>query len=451
MSKEKKKPTVEKKRLHERNKHRQRYNFEELILSHSELKDHVQPNKYGDDSVDFFNPESVKQLNTALLKHYYNIKYWEIPKNYLCPPIPGRADYIHNVADLLFGFKTPDKKETEVRCLDIGTGANCVFPIIGVNEYNWTFVGSETDKVALDVAQKIINNNKTLKTKVELRHQEKSTQIFKTIIRGDEKYELSICNPPFHSSAQEAMKGSARKVSNLKGKKVKVPVLNFGGQSNELWCEGGEVAFIKNMILESKKYRDSCLWFTTLVAKQKHLKSIQDALGSAGVAETKTIPMGQGNKSSRIVAWTFFPFEQRKNWKKKEESTKFDEEEIDVVVEESTPEVKVKPVVKKKVVSKSKPKVDPIEEEETKPKVKAATKKKTISKPKAAPVNESVEDTKTVAKAKVKKRDKEEAEVETKTGEVNPDVKPAETEEAQPEGLRKRAKGKIISRTRKTD
>ncbi|MGB1318637.1 MAG: RlmF-related methyltransferase, partial [Flavobacteriales bacterium] len=333
----------------------------------------------------------------------------------------------------------------------IGTGANCVFPIIGVNEYDWTFVASETDKVALDVAQKIINNNESLKSKVELRHQEKGTQVFKTIIRGEEKYELSICNPPFHSSAQEAMKGSARKVSNLKGKKVKVPVLNFGGQSNELWCEGGEVAFIKNMILESKKYRDSCLWFTTLVAKQKHMKSIEDALSSAGVAETKTIPMGQGNKASRIVAWTFFPFEQRKNWKKNVEAAKKSEEEIENPAIDKDNVVQSAP--KKKAVAKAKAETATEEVETAKPdvKAKATPKKKAAEKPKTEPVNKEVKKDKPVAKAKAKKEDSVEAVVETKTEESASEVKPKVAEEAKLEGLRKRAKGKIISRSRKSD
>jgi len=33
--------------------------------------------------------------------------------------------------------------------------------------------------------------------------------------------------------------------------------------------------------------------------------------------EVKTIPMGQGNKTSRIVAWTFLSKEQQKEWRNK--------------------------------------------------------------------------------------------------------------------------------------
>ena len=107
--------------LHPRNKHRERYNFKLLIKTCPELKPFVFINKFDDESIDFFNPEAVKILNKALLKQYYNIDYWDVPKGYLCPPIPGRADYIHYIADLLGesnNGKIPTGKKLKV--LDIG-------------------------------------------------------------------------------------------------------------------------------------------------------------------------------------------------------------------------------------------------------------------------------------------------------------------------------------------
>ncbi|MBC7494605.1 MAG: RlmF-related methyltransferase, partial [Flavobacterium sp.] len=125
----KKEHPKEKTRLHVRNKHRERYNLKALIESVPELAQYVSLNIYNDESIDFFNPEAVKALNKALLKHHYQIDHWNIPPNYLCPPIPGRADYIHYIADLLCGSnygKIP--KGNLVTCLDIGVGANCVYP-----------------------------------------------------------------------------------------------------------------------------------------------------------------------------------------------------------------------------------------------------------------------------------------------------------------------------------
>lgn len=315
MSQEKKVHPSEKTRLHVRNKHRERYNFKELIDCLPELKKYVAQNIYGDDSIDFFNPLAVKLLNQALLKKYYNLSYWEIPEHYLCPPIPGRADYIHNVADLLCGSnygKIPTGKK--VNCLDIGVGANCIYPIIGNTEYGWDFVGTDIDKVAVASATKIIEENQTLKPHIDIRLQENGKFFFNGIIKDDEYFDVTICNPPFHSSAQEAQSGSIRKVSNLTNKKVSNPVLNFGGQQNELWCNGGEARFVNDMIYESSKFDTSCFWFTSLISKQSNVLRATNLANELGASEVKILPMGQGNKSSRILAWTFLNKEEQKNW-----------------------------------------------------------------------------------------------------------------------------------------
>ena len=311
----KKEHPKEKSKLHPRNKHRERYDFKLLVEICPELVAFVKLNVYNDESIDFANPAAVRMLNRALLKHYYNIDNWNIPENYLCPPIPGRADYIHYMADLLcssnFGKMPAGKK---IKCLDVGVGANCVYPIIGNKEYDWSFVGSDIDAVAVESAKKIIESNPVLKNKIEIRLQKNLKDIFYGIIQQDEYFDLTVCNPPFHKSLAEASEGTLRKLNNLNDERITKPVLNFGGKSNELWCKGGEVKFVKNMIYQSKQFATSCFWFSTLIAKQTHLSSVYEALKKVEATEVKTIPMGQGNKSSRIVAWTFFTSEQKKNW-----------------------------------------------------------------------------------------------------------------------------------------
>jgi 23S rRNA (adenine1618-N6)-methyltransferase len=309
----------EKSELHPRNKHRERYDFKLLIISCPELGQFVKLNEYKDESIDFFNPEAVKMLNKALLKHYYGIDSWDIPKNYLCPPIPGRADYIHHIADLLYRnnpefLKGKIPAGTKIKCLDIGVGANCVYPIIGNKEYGWSFIGSDIDKVSIESANKIIEMNPSLKGKIELRLQHNPNDIFYGIIHKNELFDLSICNPPFHSSLAEAQSGTLRKLRNLKQKKITNPIQNFGGQTNELWCEGGEEKFIGDMIYQSKQFSTSCFWFSTLISKESNLKNAYKALKTVEAAEIKTIPMSQGNKISRIVAWTFLTREQQNKW-----------------------------------------------------------------------------------------------------------------------------------------
>ncbi|MGB5820021.1 MAG: 23S rRNA (adenine(1618)-N(6))-methyltransferase RlmF [Saonia sp.] len=314
MSSEKNKQV--KTRLHSRNKNRERYDLSALIMADPELANYVKPNKYGDDSVDFSNPVAVKILNKALLNNYYGIKHWEFPDENLCPPIPGRADYIHHIADLLsesnFGrIPTGDK----ITCFDIGVGANCIYPIIGVTEYDWKFIGSDIDRKSIESAQHIVNSNSSLKDKIECRLQENPKDVFYGIIDREDKIDVSICNPPFHSSLEDAQKGTSRKVKNLSGKKVKTPQLNFAGISNELICDGGEYKFIQNMIRESEKFSKNCYWFSTLVSKQSNLKGIYKSLDKFGANQVKTIPIGTGNKSSRIVAWTFLSAAEQKEWR----------------------------------------------------------------------------------------------------------------------------------------
>lgn len=287
--------------LHQKNKHRERYNFPELIAEYADLATFVRVNNYSDDSIDFSNPDAVMALNKALLIHFYGIKNWSVPKGFLCPPIPGRAEYIHRVAEALELFNS----NTKTHCLDIGVGANCIYPIVGVVDYGWTFVGSDVEETSLKNAQYIIDENPILNNTIELRKQSNRSNIFQGIIHPDDRFDLSICNPPFHGSQAEASAGSMRKAKNLGQKKTNEPVLNFGGQANELWCEGGEIQFLQTMIRESVLFKTNCRWFTTLVSKQENLKPAYKTLKAVGASDVKTIEMQLGNKVSRILAWRF--------------------------------------------------------------------------------------------------------------------------------------------------
>ena len=316
MSEKKKEVPAVKTVLHPRNRHREQYDFQLLITACPELGKYVKTNAYGNDSIDFANPKAVKWLNKALLKQYYSLAYWDVPSGYLCPPIPGRADYIHHIAELLGssnGGKIPVGHK--IKCIDIGVGASCIYPVIANKEYGWSFIGSDIDQAALESARKIIEHNAFLKRNIELRFQENPNDIFHGVMERNEPIDVAICNPPFHLSQEEAQKGTIRKISSLTHKKVTTPVLNFGGQSNELWCDGGEERFIRNMIRQSKQFSTNCFWFSTLIAKKEHLAPLLDAIKLAGAVEIKTIQMGQGTKISRIVAWTFLNKAQQTKWK----------------------------------------------------------------------------------------------------------------------------------------
>lgn len=288
-------------RLHPRNQHNTGYDFVRLVAQTPELEAFTISNPVGQKTVDFQDPSAVRMLNRALLKTHYDIGFWDIPANYLCPPIPGRADYIHYLADLLASNNNQEiPRGRHIKALDIGTGASMVYPLIGQSEYGWDFTGVDIDAGALKSARKICELNRL---NISLRRQNTPENIFKGVIGLKDAYHITMCNPPFHASLQDAQKGTQRKWRNLgKGNSKK---LNFGGQNAELWCPGGEVRFITRMIEESVAFAGQCLWFTSLVSKNETLKPLYKVLEKANVAEFKVVDMAQGQKTSRLIAWTY--------------------------------------------------------------------------------------------------------------------------------------------------
>ena len=269
--------------LHPRNPHQGRYDLAALTEAVPELESHLRLNPSGEQTIDFSDPAAVLCLNQALLAQTYKVKHWMIPAGYLCPPIPGRADAIHYAADLLAesnSGEVPTGKD--VRVLDIGTGANCIYPIIGSQSYGWKFVATDIDPVSVKTAALIVESNPCLSKLVKVVQQQEPGSIFKGIIGTGDRFDLTMCNPPFHASIEEAQASSKRKVRNLsKGKAAKGPAkLNFGGQQAELWCPGGEVAFITKMIRESVEFASQVGWFTSLVSKGENLWILKKVLGS---------------------------------------------------------------------------------------------------------------------------------------------------------------------------
>jgi 23S rRNA (adenine1618-N6)-methyltransferase len=287
--------------LHPRNRFRDGYDFAQLIAGSPQLASFVAPNAYGDASIDYASPDAVKALNQALLKDAYGIESWDVPPGYLCPPIPGRSDYLHHIADLP---GIGDHKKG-VRVLDIGTGANCIYPLIGAREYGWHFVATDVDPVALKWARQLVAANPEVADLIECRLQTSPDACFAGVTKPGEAFALSMCNPPFHISAEEAAEGNRRKRRNLGQKKSAAPVLNFGGQAGELWCDGGEAGFIGRMIAESAERRNLCRWFTTLVSKSAHLPRLFHLLEAAQAGDVQTLEMSHGQKKTNILAWTF--------------------------------------------------------------------------------------------------------------------------------------------------
>ncbi|MFT5807873.1 MAG: 23S rRNA (adenine1618-N6)-methyltransferase [Moritella dasanensis] len=304
--------------LHPRNPHQGRYDLTALVKTYPALQTHITQNPSGEETVDFSDDKAVVCLNAALLAHFYQVPNWQIPAGYLCPPIPGRADYIHYIADLLAEMnngEVPTGKR--VKALDIGTGANCIYPILGHRSYGWGFVGTDVDKVAAKTANVIVQANPGLNKAIKIVLKKTPGSMFKGVIKHGDRYSVTVCNPPFHASMEAAAAGTERKIINLhKGKAAPTNTtkLNFGGQHSELWCEGGELRFVKDMAKESKDFTEQVCWFTSLISKGEHIEELEEYLNTLDVKQIRVIPMSQGQKVSRILAWSFMDADEQQQW-----------------------------------------------------------------------------------------------------------------------------------------
>lgn len=290
--------------LHPRNIHQSGYDFAKLEEANPALKDYIIETAFGTISIDFANPKAVIELNKALLTAYYNIQNWSILKNSLCPPIPGRADYIHSIADLLAADNNGViPTGSQVNVLDIGTGSSLIYPILGERIYGWKFLGTDIDITALNHARSLVKTNEGLSRKIVFQLQENRKNIFEGILNTDDYFNLVMCNPPFYKSREENWQKTSKKFHNLhKGKEV-LPVQNFGGHPNELWCEGGERKFVRDMINESMQFKKQLGWITSLVSNKENLKPLIAVLEYNKASKVEIINIAQGQKAVRILAW----------------------------------------------------------------------------------------------------------------------------------------------------
>lgn len=304
--------TANKTSLHPQNPFAAPYPLAELVQLQPALAAYLKTTPDGRETLNFAEPAAVTLLNTALLQWQFGLVHYHVPPGYLCPAVPGRLDYLLYLQDLLTAsFQGKKVPAAAVQLLDIGCGANLIYSILAAKALRWQAIGSDIDAKALQNAATLIEQN-GLQRQLSLRQQANPQAIFHGVIQKGDYLDLTLCNPPFHDSPDAAAAGSARKQRNL-GLDSAAP-LNFAGQANELWCEGGEPAFLRRMLAESKDFAHQVYWFSTLVSKQQHLAKLQQQLQQLEATQVQVIEMSQGNKQSRILAWSFLTPELAALW-----------------------------------------------------------------------------------------------------------------------------------------
>ncbi|XP_057526468.1 uncharacterized protein LOC130805702 [Amaranthus tricolor] len=124
----------------------------------------------GRPSIDWTDFNATRELTRTLLLHDYSLNWW-IPDGQLCPTVPNRSNYIHWIEDLIASdiIEKNIVDGDKVRGFDIGTGANCIYPLLGASLLGWSFVGSDITDVALEWAEKNVKSNPHISELIDIR------------------------------------------------------------------------------------------------------------------------------------------------------------------------------------------------------------------------------------------------------------------------------------------
>lgn len=344
-SKKNKRKRPERPTIHPKNKYSDNPpDFSVLASLYPSLKPFVFYSRDGRPRIDWTDYNSTRELTRVLLLHDHGLNWW-IPDGQLCPTVPNRSNYIHWIEDLLSSDIIPKNNNNDdiVRGFDIGTGANCIYPLLGASLLGWTFVGSDVTDVAVEWAEKNVKCNQHISELIEIRkvtacqsaisiedsncgesvncenkmdgnatvveeaeHLPSSSfdppldmnkkysgpPLLLGVVRDGEKFDFCMCNPPFFETMEEAGLN---------------PKTSCGGTPEEMVCPGGEKAFITRIIEDSVVLKESFRWFTSMVGRKVNLKFLTSKLREVGVTIVKTTEFVQGQTCRWGLAWSFVP------------------------------------------------------------------------------------------------------------------------------------------------
>ena len=261
-----------------------------LIKEFPELKKYIKKHdeKIEEFSFDWSNNDLSLLMTKSILNYYFNIKYYDIPKGFLIPPVPSRLNYLNLINELI-----KDIKKENIIGVDIGTGANIIYPILGNSIYNWKFICSEINNESYNNAKLILQKN-NLEENINLIKQENKNNIFVSIINQENKYTFSMCNPPYYDYEQEI------KIEDKK----RDTEYNF----DEVYYEKGELGFFERYFEESICYKKNIFLFTILIGKKSNSEIIYDKINSYNniikLCDIKKIMTG--NNVRYIIYWSFY-------------------------------------------------------------------------------------------------------------------------------------------------
>ena len=269
--------------------------FLTLIKEFPELKKYIlkqNEDNEGEFQFDWSNNELSLLMDKSILNYYFDIKYYDIPNGFLIPPIPSRINYI-NLINSIITKLIKDIDIKNIIGIDIGTGANIIYPILGYSIYKWKFICTEINKEAYNNAKLILQKN-NLENNINIIKQNNKDNIFISILNRENKYIFSMCNPPYYNYENE-IKLEDKKRDNE---------YNF----DEIYYKNGEFGFFQRYFEESICYKNNVFLYTILIGKKINAENIYDKLSSYNdiIKIYNMQKILTGNNVRYIIYWSFF-------------------------------------------------------------------------------------------------------------------------------------------------
>ncbi|KAE8295350.1 U6 small nuclear RNA (adenine-(43)-N(6))-methyltransferase [Larimichthys crocea] len=282
------------KSMHPRNRYKDKPpDFGYLASKYPDFQQHVHTSLTGRPVVNFKEPEAVRALTCTLLKEDFGLTI-EIPLERLIPTVPLRLNYIHWVEDLIDGQKQPR------RGIDIGTGASCIYPLLGATMNGWYFLATEVDDICFDYATKNVEQN-SLSDLIKVVKVPQKTLLMDALKEETEiVYDFCMCNPPFFANQLEA-KG----VNSRNSRRPPPSSVNTGGVT-EIMAEGGELEFVKRIIHDSLQLKKRLRWYSCMLGKKCSLAPLKEELRKQGVPKVTHTEFCQGRTMRWALAWSFY-------------------------------------------------------------------------------------------------------------------------------------------------
>ncbi|KAK0498830.1 hypothetical protein EDD18DRAFT_1153999 [Armillaria luteobubalina] len=280
--------------MHDRNIYRRTTDFVGLAKAYPELENHLIPSPSSSSlkTIDFKNEESQRCLTKALLYRDFGVDV-VLPEDRLCPPVPNRLNYVLWIQDIMREHPSPG-----VCGVDIGTGASAIYPLLACKlELDWSFVATELDDASFQLAESNISRNQ-LGNRVRVLQAHPGQPILSPLNASpDESFSFTMCNPPFYASLDEVTLSAEGKAMDPNAVCTGAPV--------EMVTPGGEAAFVRQILRESKQLGTRCRWYTSMLGKMSSLKEVVDLLKELSIDNYAITEFVQGQTRRWAIGWSF--------------------------------------------------------------------------------------------------------------------------------------------------